>query len=300
MTRRARVRPEAAGLSVNASRRRVSGLRREEVALLAGISAEYYTRLERGHAVGASAEVISAVSQALQLDTVEREHLLHLLDAISGTPSPSRTTSDQLRWASALRPEIRILLDAVTDLPAYVMNRRFDIVAHNRLGRLLYAPMYEDDSGVVNAGVVNTARFAFLGGRRAREFWPNWEQVVDHLVAVLRSEAGRNPHHPGLIELIGQLSTGSQQFRERWAAHDVRANGNGVKTLHHPAVGTMTMPYENLSFSGGDQYLMVYTPEPGSPAHDSLKLLASWESEGMDANDIRATWSNDDAARGGA
>jgi MmyB-like transcription regulator ligand binding domain len=160
----------------------------------------------------------------------------------------------------------------MTDLPAFVFNGRMDIVACNRLGRLLYAPMFDDP-----VRPANTAKFAFLGGQRARDFWPNWDQLVDHAVAVLRTEAGRRPDHPGLIELIGQLSTGSQEFRVRWAAHNVRDHGSGVKTLHHPVVGRMTMPYENMDLADSDdQHLMVYTPEPGSPAYDSLKLLASW------------------------
>lgn len=274
MTRRARVSPEQAGLRAYGTNRRVSGLRREEVAMLAGISAEYYTRLERGNAAGASASVIGAVAQALQLDTVERDHLMHLLDAVTGTAAPGRATVQRPDRATSIRPQIQILLDAVADLPAFVFNSRMDIVACNRLGRLLYAPMFEDPMRPVN-----TARFAFLGGQRARDFWPNWEQLVDHAVAILRSEAGRHPHHPGLIELIGQLSTGSHEFRVRWAAHDVRDHGSGVKTLHHPVVGRMTMPYENLNFpDNDDQYLMVYTPEVDSPAHDSLRLLASWGS----------------------
>jgi transcriptional regulator with XRE-family HTH domain len=273
MSRRARLSPRQAGLHVYGTNRRVSGLRREEVAMLAGISAEYYIRLERGYATGASPGVIEAVAQALQLDVIEREHLLHLIDAVNATiGSDKQTRSARSEPVDVVRPQVQVLVDGLTDLPAFVFNRRMDIVACNRLGRLLYAPIFEDPLG---AG--NTARFAFLNEPRAREFWPSWEQVVSHAVAVLRAEAGRHPHHPGLVELVGQLSTGSQEFRTRWAAHDVRDRGSGVKTMHHPVIGMVTMPYENLELGEDeDQYLMVYVPAAGTPAHDSLKLLASW------------------------
>jgi transcriptional regulator with XRE-family HTH domain len=293
MTRRARLTPERAGLRTYGTNRRVSGLRREEVAMLAGISAEYYIRLERGHATGASPSVISAVAQALQLNAVEREHLTHLLDEVTEGRSSRRPVRGRPRREESVRPPIRILLDSITHLPAFVFNRRMDILACNRIGRLLYAPMFDGASRPVN-----TARFAFLGGQRARDFWPNRERLLDDAVAVLRTEAGRDPHHPGLIELIGQLSTGSEEFRVRWAAHDVRDRDSGVKTLHHPVVGTLTMPYEHLASAGDDdQYLTVYTPEPGSPAHDSLRLLSSWSPDTPDVTEDAGSADRSDGGR---
>jgi hypothetical protein len=139
------------------------------------------------------------------------------------------------------------------------------------------APMFQDP-----VWPANTARFAFLS-EQAKQFWPQWDELADNAVAVLRAEAGRDPHHPGLVELVGQLSTGSEEFRTRWAAHNVRHHRSGSKSLHDPVVGTLTMPYENLHLAeDSDQYLMVYTPQPGTPAHDSLKLLASWGAAGAD------------------
>jgi transcriptional regulator with XRE-family HTH domain len=271
LTRRARITPAQAGLQSYGSNRRVKGLRREEVAMLAGISAEYYTRLERGDATRASPSVLEAVANALQLDQAEREHLAHLVHAADPEQRPRHPRRQHLRQAT-VRPAVQLLLDSISDLPAFVFNKRMDILACNRLGRLLYAPMFDDP-----VRPANTARFAFLAGERAKQFWPQWDDLADNAVAVLHAEAGRDPHHPGLVELVGQLSTGSEEFRVRWAAHNVRHHGSGSKSLHHPVVGTLTMPYEHLYLADdSDQYLMVYTPQPGTPAHDSLKLLASW------------------------
>jgi transcriptional regulator with XRE-family HTH domain len=276
VTRRARITPEQAGLRAYGTNRRVKGLRREEVAMLAGISTEYYTRLERGLAAGASMSVIDAVAEVLQLNAVEREHLARLFSALdSGRGAASRRTPTR---ASSVRAPIQRLLNSMPDVPAFVINRRMDIVACNRLGRLLYAPILEDPRWGANQ-----ARFVFLAGDRAREFWPNWEEFADGAVAVLRTEAGRNPHHPALVELIGQLSTGSEEFRVRWAHHNVHELSSGMKTLHHPLVGTLTMPYENFDIANDDDLLlMTYLPEPGSPAHDSLQLLSSWDTTHTD------------------
>jgi transcriptional regulator with XRE-family HTH domain len=277
VTRRARVTPEQAGLRAYGTNRRVKGLRREEVAMLAGISTEYYTRLERGLAAGASMSVIEAVASVLQLNTVEREHFARLLSALdSARPAVSRRRRPAR--GDSVRPPIQRLLDSMPDVPAFVINRRLDIVACNRLGRLLYAPILDDPRW---GG--NQARFVFLAGDRAREFWLNWEEFAEGAVAVLRTEAGRNPHHPALVELIGQLSTGSDEFRVRWAHHNVHELSSGMKTLHHPLVGTLTMPYENFDIANDDDLLlMAYLPEPGSPAHDSLKLLSSWDTTHTD------------------
>jgi transcriptional regulator with XRE-family HTH domain len=276
LTRRARITPAQAGLQTYGSNRRVKGLRREEVAMLAGISAEYYTRLERGDATGASPSVIEAVATALQLSEAEREHLVHLVQAVDPEQRTRRPPGQRPRPAT-VRPAVKLLLDSISDLPAFLFNKRMDILACNRLGRLLYAPMFDDP-----VRPANTARFAFLS-EQAKQFWPQWDELAENAVAVLHAEAGRDPHHPGLIELVGQLSTGSEEFRSRWAAHNVRHHGSGTKSLHHPIVGTLTMPYEHLYLADdSDQYLMVYTPQPGTPAHDSLKLLASWGDADVD------------------
>jgi transcriptional regulator with XRE-family HTH domain len=271
VTRRARVTPAQAGLTTYGGNRRVKGLRREEVALLAGISAEYYTRLERGNAAGASAGVIEAIAAALQLTSDERNHLIRLVDALGPGHRKRRPT----RPHDTVRPGIQVLLDGLNHLPAFVFNRRLDIIATNELGRALYAPIF--DNPVQPA---NVARFMFLDEARSREFWPNWEQMASSNVALLRTEAGRDPDDPALIGLIGQLSTRSEQFRIRWGAHDVREHRSGIKTLRHPLVGELTLPFEDLHVDGApDQLLMVYTPPPGSSEHDAIMLLASWNAK---------------------
>ncbi|MBV6756728.1 helix-turn-helix transcriptional regulator [Rhodococcus opacus] len=278
ITRRARITPAMAGLAAYGANRRVKGLRREEVAMLAGISSEYYTRLERGNATGASPSVVNSVADVLQLTDVEREHLTHLVDAINkdksrkGRGGRSRTGSPKASATEIIRPNVQILIDAIA-LPTFVFNRTLDVVAANRLGRLLYSPMFDDPIRPANA-----ARFAFLGGEAARLFWPNRQQLLTDAVAELRAESGRDPYDPALIHLVGYLSTQSEEFRVRWASHNVRKHQSGIKTLHHPLVGPITMPFEKYTVSG-DEGLIVqtYTPTPGSPAHDSLQLLSSWD-----------------------
>jgi transcriptional regulator with XRE-family HTH domain len=279
VSRRARITPEMAGLPAYGTNRRVKGLRREEVAMLAGISAEYYTRLERGNVTGASASVISGVTDALQLDDVEREHFARLVDAVSADKSPKiraareRSARQQARPPTAVRPGLQLLVDSI-DLPTFVFNRTLDIVACNRMGRLLYAPMFDDPIRPANA-----ARFAFLDAR-AREFWPDWAQLVNDAVAELRVEAGRDPYDPQLVQLVGCLSTASEQFRMRWASHNVRKHQSGVKTMNHPVVGRITMPFEKFVVAGDETlFVQTYTPTPGSPAHDALQLLSSWDTD---------------------
>lgn len=282
ITRRARITPAQAGLPAYGTNRRVKGLRREEVALLAGISSEYYTRLERGLAAGASPGVIEAVANALRLNEDEREHLSRLLTAI--TPQSRKKESVSKRRAvprETVRPGIQVLLDALNELPAFVFNARLDVVGANALGRALYAPVFEDP-----VEPANIARFMFLDESRAREFWLTWETMADDVVAMLRTEAGHHPGDPALVDLIGQLSTRSDQFRTRWAAHNVRKHKPGVKIVRHPLVGELTLPFEDLHVDAApDQLLMVYTPEPGSPAHDGIQLLASWNAEATDRSD---------------
>jgi transcriptional regulator with XRE-family HTH domain len=276
-SRRARITPQQAGLPVYGANRRVPGLRREEVALLAGVSVDYYTRLERGNLGGVSEAVLDALAQALQLDEAERGHLFDLARA-ANTTAPTRRRPAQQR----VRPGVQRILDAL-DAPADLRNGRRDILAANRLGYALYSEMFIDP-----VRPANIARFVFLSPR-AREFFPDWEGAANDLVANLRTEAGRNPYDRGLQDLVGELSTRSQEFRTRWAAHNVRQHQTGRKQLHHPVVGDLELTYEVLALPADPGLsLVVYGAEPGSASQDGLKLLASWAAT-LDQLDQSAT-----------
>jgi len=265
-SRRARITPEQAGLPVYGANRRVPGLRREEVALLAGVSVDYYTRLERGNLGGVSEAVLEALAQALQLDEAERGHLFDLARAANMTTRSPRRRPAQQR----VRPGVQRILDAL-DAPADVRNGRRDILAANRLGYALYSELFIDP-----VRPANVARFVFLSPR-AREFFVDWEGAANDLVANLRTEAGRNPYDRGLQDLVGELSTRSEAFRTRWAAHNVRQHQTGRKQLHHPVVGDLELTYEVLALpTDPGLSLVVYGAEPGSASQDGLKLLASW------------------------
>jgi transcriptional regulator with XRE-family HTH domain len=265
--RRDRISPAEAGLPAGGTRRRVKGLRREEVALLAGVSPEYYIRLERGQATGPSPSVVESVAAVLRLDDDERSHLDRLLAALTPEARKRRRTAVE----ENLSPGVRVVLDSIGDLPAVVFNRRLDIVATNALGQALYAPALDSDQPP------NAARFLFLDEHRARQLFPDWERMASDTVSILRIEAGRRPDDPALVELIGQLSTRSGAFRTRWAANDVRAHKPGVKIFRHPVIGEVALPFENLTVDAtGDHVLTVFTPQPGTPQHDAVQLLASW------------------------
>lgn len=264
-TRRARLTPEQAGLPVFGGGRRVKGLRREEVATLAGISVEYYIRLERGDATGVSPSVLDGINHALQLDEAERAHLRDLLDAAETRPPAARAVRP------SLRPPVQRILDSMTTTAAVVFTGALDVIGTKALGRALYEPMYGDDGRPVNI-----ARFAFLEPA-ARTFWRDWSRVADQNVDLMRAEAGRQPYDPQLTALIGELSTRSEEFRLRWARHDVRSHGTGVKRMHHPVVGDLELAYEcTTPAADSGQTMIMYTPEPGSPSEDALRLLASW------------------------
>jgi transcriptional regulator with XRE-family HTH domain len=265
-SRRARITPAQAGLPVYGGNRRVPGLRREEVALLAGVSVDYYTRLERGNLGGVSEAVLEALARALQLDEAERGHLFDLARAANPTARPRRRPAQR-----RVRPGVQRILEAMTDAPADVRNGRRDILAANRLGYALYSELYLDP-----VRPANIARFLFLSPR-AQEFFVDWEGAANDLVANLRTEAGRNPHDRGLQDLVGELSTRSQEFRTRWAAHNVRQHQTGRKRLHHPVVGNLELTYEVLALPADPGLsLVVYGAEPGSASQDGLRLLASW------------------------
>ncbi len=275
-TRRARVTPEQAGLpSYGGDRRRVSGLRREEVALLAGISSEYYTRLERGNATGVSESVIDGIAQALKLDEAERLHLLDLLRGAGPARPPRRRPAQQ-----RVRPAVRRVLDSMTGTPAFVMSGRLDVLAANLLGRALFSPVYADA-----LRPPNNARFVFLDPH-ATEFFRDWDEVANDTVAMLRAEAGRDAYDRRLTDMIGELSTRSEEFRRRWAAHNVRIHTTGAKRLHHPVVGDLELPFETFPLgSDPSQFLLTYTAEPASRSQDALNLLASWAATNDDIDE---------------
>jgi transcriptional regulator with XRE-family HTH domain len=267
-TRRAKLTPERAGLPSYGGNRRVPGLRREEVALLAGISIEYYTRLERGNARGVSEEVLEALARGLQLDEVERAHLNDLVRTASAArPARRRATPHRVR------PSVQRLLDSMTGAAAFLRNGRLDVLAANQLGFALYAPAFLDP-----ARPVNLARFVFLD-RRSSEFYGDWDGIAHAAVGSLRAEAGRDPSDRALTELVGELSVRSQEFRVRWAAHDVEYYRSGVQPFHHPLVGDLTLNYDALELPADPgQTIVAYTAEAGSPAQQALDLLASWTS----------------------
>ena len=266
-SRRARLTPQQAGLPTFGGNRRVTGLRREEVALLAGVSIDYYIRLERGNLKGASESVLDALARALQLDEAERAHLFDLARTANASTSSGRRPAPQ-----RIRPGVQRVLDAMTEAPAWVRNGRSDFLAGNRLARALYAPIFDDP-----VRPANTARFVFLQSGAAADFYRDWDRIANDIVAVLRAEAGRNPYDRGLTDLIGELSTRSEDFRTRWAAHNVLFHRTGVKKLRHPVVGDLDLAYEAMEFpSDPGLTLLVYTAEPASRSQDALRLLASW------------------------
>jgi transcriptional regulator with XRE-family HTH domain len=269
VTRRARLTPEQVGLPAG-STRRVPGLRRSEVAALAGVSVEYYAKLERGAIAGASAGVLEALARALRLDDAERTHLFDLARAADGTAAlarPTRRSSKQ--WTP--RPSLQWALDAVTGGAAFVRNGRMDLLAGNQLARAFYADVYAEPQRPPNL-----ARFTFLDPN-AQRFYPEWDLAADISVAILRTEAGRDPRNKDLHDLVGELSTRSDDFRARWGAHNVRLHGTGTKRFHHSVVGDLELSYEGLEMAAEPGLtLTIYSAEPGSPSDEALRLLASW------------------------
>jgi transcriptional regulator with XRE-family HTH domain len=275
-TRRAKVTPGQAGLPRSGGRRRVAGLRRDEVAQLAGISTEYYTRLERGNIRGASDEVLDGIARALQLDEVERAHLTDLVRMANASATARRQPARQ-----QARPSVQRLLDSMTNTAAFVRNGRLDILAANQLGYALYSPVF--DSPVFDSPVsgnprrpANLARFIFLDERSA-QFYRDWDGIAGQAVGSLHAEAGRAPYDQALTGLVGELSMRSQEFRVRWAAHDVEYYRSGVQTFHHPAAGDLDLDYDALEIPADPgQTIIAYGAEPGSAARDALGILASW------------------------
>jgi transcriptional regulator with XRE-family HTH domain len=265
-TRRARITPQQAGLATY-GRRRVPGLRREEVAVLARVSTDYYAQLERGNLSGVSDSVLDAIARALQLDEAEHAHLHDLARAASTTPHTRRRAAPKQQVSRV----VQRILDGMTALPAIVVNGRLDLVAANRLGQALYSPVYDDPSRPVNL-----ARFCFFNPQ-APAFYSHWEEAANTTVAKLRIEAGRNPHDRALSDLIGELSARTETFRNRWAAHNVLLHRRGTKQFHHPVIGDLNLAYEVMELSADTGLAFTaYSPEPDCPSHDGLALLDNW------------------------
>lgn len=265
-SRRARISPEQVGLLTSGTRRRVPGLRREEVSRLAGVSIDYYTRLERGNLQGVSDSVLDAVATALQLDAAEHEHLRDL--ARHQNTSPRRAARSVP--VAAVRPELQYLLDVVTEAPAMIVNNRQDIVAANTLGWALHAEIVTGDRPM------NFARYIFLDSR-ARDFYRDWDRAAHTNVAILRREAGRAPGDRELAALIGELAMRSEDFRELWASHDVRRHYAGVKSFDHGVVGPIELHFQSLELTEDPGLsLTIYPTTPGSATADALRVLASW------------------------
>jgi transcriptional regulator with XRE-family HTH domain len=244
----------------------VPGLRREEVAVLAGVSVPYYTRLERGDLSGVSEGVLDALARALQLDDAERAHLFDLARAAGPMAKRRRRSAPK-----QIRPGVQRLLDAISGAPALVQNGRLDILGANQLGRALYSELFRD-----RTRPANHARFNFLDPR-ARDLYPDWERGADDGVALLRAKAGRDPYDRELTDLIGELSTRSQEFRARWADHNVRLHQTGTKRFHHPVVGDLTLTFEMMELAADPGLnLLTFTAEPGSKSDEALNLLGSW------------------------
>ncbi|MGO1182974.1 MAG: helix-turn-helix transcriptional regulator [Micrococcaceae bacterium] len=267
ITRRERITPTQVGLPTGGTRK-VKGLRRSEVALLAEVSVEYYTKLERGQIGGASPEVLHSVARALQLDEAERSHLFDLAAAASRASPPRKRRSGK-GWTPS--PGLQWTLEGFTAGPAFVRNGRMDLLASNALARAFYSEVYD-----MASQPPNLARYAFLD-ERSRVFYPEREAMADVTAAILRTEASRDPHNKDLHDLIGELSTRSEDFRTRWSQHNVRHHGSGIKNFRHPDVGDLTLAYEGMSMEAQHGLtLTTYVAEPGSPSNEGLRLLASW------------------------
>src|SRR5829696_2750095 len=268
-TRRARLTPDQVGLPAGRGRR-VPGLRRSEVATIAGLSVEYYARLERGQIAGASTGVLDALARALQLDDTERAHLLDLARAADGIPTSGRRRR-RAAGKPASRPSLQWALESIRDGAAFVRDPHQNLLATNSLGRAFYSPVIGE-----GGRLPNLARFQFLD-LASRDFYPDWDLFAEMCVGIMRAEAGRDPHDKGLQDLVGELATQSEVFRRLWADHNVRTHGAGTKHFYHPVVGELTLAYEELAITAEPGLvLMVYTAEPVSPSAERLRLLASW------------------------
>ncbi|MCZ0981054.1 helix-turn-helix transcriptional regulator [Streptomyces diastatochromogenes] len=266
-SRRARLKPQDVGLPDFGRHRRVPGLRREELAQLAGVSVAYYTRLEQGNGRNVSMEVLDAIARALRLSDTERAHLTHL-----AKPTVKKRQRAAIARPQRVRPGIQHLLDAMDGFPAFVLGRRGDILAWNRMARAVMGDFeaWEPEDR-------NMARMIFLDPN-TRDLYVDWECKAVEVVSTLRLYAGCYPDDKELLSLVGELSVRSEEFRSLWAAHTVTDKGHGQKRMRHPLVGEMTLSYEALKVAGDDPdlVLVTYQAEPGSASADALRLLAQW------------------------
>ncbi|MFJ5776055.1 helix-turn-helix domain-containing protein [Streptomyces sp. NPDC093094] len=263
-TRRARLKPQDVGLPEYGRHRRVPGLRREELAQLAGVSVAYYTRLEQGNGRNVSAEVLDAIARALRLTDAEHAHLTHLAKPKQHKKKPAGRTQQ-------VRASLEQLLDTLDAVPAYVVGRRTDVLAWNRMAAALFGDWAE-----LPAGQRNWARLVFLQPGY-HELFLDWEQKAIDIVCQLRMDAGCHPDDPRLSALVGELSVKSEQFRRLWATHDVKEKSHGVKLLRHPLVGELSLRFESFRLAGdAEQVLVTYHAEPGTASAEALRLLASW------------------------
>jgi hypothetical protein len=267
-SRRAKITPDEVGLTTYGARQ-VPGLRREEVATLAGVSVDYYNRMERGNLAGVSDGILDAVAGALRLDQAERAHL-HDLARASNDRTAGRRRAPAKR---TVRASVEWLVDAMTDAAAFVVNSRQDILATNHLGRAFFAPVFDSREPA------NVARFTYLDPR-AKEFFADWNRAAKECVAALRFQAGRDPFDRDLSDLVGELSTQSAEFAALWATHDVRLHRKMEKQFKHPVVGDLTLQYERLSVAGDPGLeIFAYVAEPGSRSAESFTLLATWAAD---------------------
>ncbi|MFF1902916.1 helix-turn-helix transcriptional regulator [Kitasatospora sp. NPDC058218] len=290
-SRRARLLPQEVGLPGAGSRRRVAGLRREEIAELAGVSVDYYTRMEQGRVRNASPAVLDALARALRLEEQETRHL-HRIARPSGTTRRGGG-SGAAAHPQRVRPMLQTLLRSLPELPALVMGQRMDVLAWNRAASALLG-----DFDALEPAARNIARITFLHPE-SRSLYADWEACARGNVAYLSLEAGRRPDDPRLRALIGELAVKSQEFRSWWAEHPVRDKTSGVKRFHHPVVGTLELSYETLRAADDPtQALITYAPEPGSPSEDALRLLLAWTApEGRDATGASPIGTTPTAAR---
>jgi transcriptional regulator with XRE-family HTH domain len=279
-TRRAKLTPEQAGLPRYGGRRRVPGLRREEAAQLSGLSTDWYTKIEKGGIASASDSVLEAIARALQLDEAEYAHLLDLARVARDGARPVRRRTP----AKQVRASVQHLLDAMTGAAAVVANGRLDVLASNALFRSVQSDVF-DPAGASP----NLARYCFLDAR-SRDFYDGWAAIADTTVQILRAQAGRDPHDKGLTDLVGELATRSEEFRTRWARHDVRLHTGGTKVFHHGVVGDLVLDYNTLPLPADPGLSLTgYTAEPGTASAEKLALLASWAATPTDADQARTS-----------
>jgi transcriptional regulator with XRE-family HTH domain len=271
---RGRISPEKAGLTTFGGERRVPGLRREEVAQLAGVSTAYYTRMERGDLGGVSESVLFALVNALQLNDAESEHLFDLARSATGTRRPSRVKAD-----ARLSPQLAQLMETMRDVPVVALSKLGDPLGSNPLGRALFTHLFPPE-----ASPMNTARYLFLDPR-SRSFYPDWDAVARESVSAMRLLAGRDPSDRQLAALVGELATRSAEFRTWWGSHTVRTHSTGTKRINHPIVGEMTLSYQTLTIqSAPNVRLATYLAEIGTPSADALDLLRSWAATPLPAD----------------